>query len=159
MKLKHYILCLISISSICYGIYAFWSMVLNCQAPFYIECVGAKLDKHLEGIIIEMNILQTMHHQPFYWNKNTNLDCYRSNDIEKRNMEDIAPEEILVALHEVVKNNLSIEEDELLRYLARTFNFAKVGNQIDTILRYVIDMAVEQGKVKSENKRIKLGDK
>jgi hypothetical protein len=46
MKLKHYILCLISISSICYGIFAFWSMVLNCQAPFYIECVGAKLDKH-----------------------------------------------------------------------------------------------------------------
>ena len=46
MKLKHYILCLISISSICYGIFAFWSMVLNCQAPLYIECVGAKLNKH-----------------------------------------------------------------------------------------------------------------
>lgn len=46
MKLKYYILSLISIISICYGIFAFWFMVLNCQTPFYIECIGTKLDKH-----------------------------------------------------------------------------------------------------------------
>lgn len=120
---------------------------------------GARLDKHLEGIIKEMNIVQTIHHQPFYWSNNTTLDYYRSNDIEKRIMEDIAPEEVLVALQEVLTNNLSIEEAELLRYLARTFGFAKVGKQIDTILRYVIDRAVQQGKVKRENDRIKLADK
>ena len=120
---------------------------------------GARLDKHLEGIIKEMNIVQTTHHQPFYWSKNITLDYYRSNDIEKRNMEDIAPEEVLVALQEVIVNNLSIEEDELIRYLARTFGFAKVGKQIDTILRYVIDKAVQNGKVKKENNRIKLADK
>lgn len=120
---------------------------------------GARLDKHLEGIIKEMNIVQTIHHQPFYWSNNTTLDYYRSNDIEKRIMEDIAPEEVLVALQEVVTNNLSIEEAELLRYLARTFGFAKVGRQIDTILRYIIDRAVQQGKVKRENDRIKLADK
>jgi hypothetical protein len=60
---------------------------------------------------------------------------------------------------EVVTNNLSIEEAELLRYLARTFGFAKVGKQIDTILRYVIDTAEKQGIVKRENDRIKLADK
>lgn len=120
---------------------------------------GARLDKHLEGILKEMNIVQTTHHQPFYWNNNTTLDFYRSNDIEKRNMEDIAPEEVIVALEEVVTHNLSIEEDELLRYLARTFGFAKVGKQIDTLLRYTIDTAVKQDKVKRENDRIKLADK
>lgn len=46
MSLKNYILAIISISSICYGIYAFWSMVFNCQTPFYIECIGTKLDNH-----------------------------------------------------------------------------------------------------------------
>lgn len=117
---------------------------------------GARLDKHLEGIIKEMNVVETTHHQPFYWNNNTTLDYYRSNDIEKRNMEDIAPEELIVALEEVVTNNLSIEEDELLRYLARTFGFAKVGKQIDTLLRYTITTAVKQDKVKRENDRIKI---
>ena len=119
---------------------------------------GARLDKHLEEIIKEMNIVQTTHHQPFYWNANTALDFYRSNEIEKRNMEDIAPEEIIVALEEVVTDNLSIEEDELLRYLARSFGFAKVGKQIDTLLRYCIEIAVKQNKVKRENDRIKLAD-
>ena len=120
---------------------------------------GVRLEKHLEGIIKEMNIVQTIHHQPFYWNNNTSLKYYRSNDLEKRNMEDIAPEEVLVALQEVVGNNLSIEENELFRYLARTFGFAKVGKQIDMLLRNVIDTAVNQGKVKRENDRIKLADK
>jgi hypothetical protein len=120
---------------------------------------GARLDKHLEGIIKEMNLVQTTHHQPFYWSNNTTLDFYRSNDLEKRNMEDIAPEEVLVVLQDVLASNLSIEEDDLLRYLARTFGFAKVGKQIDTILRYIIDTAIQQGKVKRENERIKLADK
>ncbi|WP_016990976.1 DUF3320 domain-containing protein [Flavobacterium sp. ACAM 123] len=120
---------------------------------------GSRLDKHLEGIIKEINIVQTIHHQPFYWSNNTTLDYYRNNDIEKRNMEDIAPEEVLVALQEAVTNNLSIEEAELLRYLARTFGFAKVGKQIDTMLRYVIDTAVQHGNVKRENDRIKFADK
>ncbi len=120
---------------------------------------GARLDKLLEGVIKEMNVVESTHHQPFYWSNNTTLDYYRSNDIEKRNMEDIAPEEVIIALEEVVTNNLSIEEDELLRYLARTFGFAKVGKQIDTLLRYSIDIAVKHEKVKRENNRIKLADK
>ncbi|MCK9523173.1 MAG: DUF3320 domain-containing protein [Proteobacteria bacterium] len=122
--------------------------------------LGARLDKHLEVIIKEMNLVQSLHHQPFYWTaqSDTLLDNYRSNDIEKRNIEDIAPEEILVALQEVVENNLSVEEPELLRYLARTFGFAKLGKQIDAILRYVIEIAEKKNIVKKENGRIKLAD-
>lgn len=43
MKLKNYILFIISFISIGYGLYAFWSIVFNCQAPYYIECTGVKL--------------------------------------------------------------------------------------------------------------------
>jgi len=117
---------------------------------------GARLDKHLKGILKEMRISKTIHHQPFYWNNDTTLDFYRNNDIEKRNMEDIAPEELIIALEEVVTNNLSIDEDELLRYLARTFGFAKVGKQIDSVLRYTIDIAIKNGIVIREGNRIKL---
>lgn len=122
--------------------------------------VGAKLDKYLERIIAEMGLLQILHHQPFYQNTQTinELDFYRSNDIEKRSIEDIAPEEIIVALNEAITQFLSIEEDELIRYLARTFGFAKVGRQIDILLHYAIDLAIELGKVKKENGRIKIGD-
>jgi hypothetical protein len=133
-----------------------YKRVLNA---WNISRTGSRVSKYLEEVIQEMNLLQTTHHQPFYWNNTVSIDHYRSNDIEKRNMEDIAPEEVTVALQEVITNNLSIEEDELLRYLARTFKFAKVGKQIDVLLRYIITAAVQEGKVKRENNRIKLAKK
>ncbi|HLO43775.1 MAG TPA: DUF3320 domain-containing protein [Leadbetterella sp.] len=120
---------------------------------------GSRIDKYLEEILSELQLTETIHDQPFYWNGNTNIDFYRNNEVEKRNMEDIAPEEVIVALEEVVTNYLSIEEDELLRYLARTFSFAKVGRQIDHHLRYSIDMAIRQGKIRRDFNRIKLADK
>ncbi len=119
---------------------------------------GARLDKYLEEIIREMNLIQIIHHQPFYWSDTKKIEHYRSNDIEQHTIEDISPEEVLIALQEIVTNNLSIEETELIRYLARVFGFAKVGNQINTILRYVIDNAVKEGKVNRENDRIKLAN-
>ena len=121
-----------------------------------ISRAGAKLDSHLEGIIQEVNVKKVTHHQPFYWRMGSipKMDFYRDFSSEKRNMEDIAPEEILVALGEVVSHNLSIDEEELLRYLSRRFGFAKVGKQIDAILRYVVDLAIEQNIVKRESGRI-----
>ncbi len=117
---------------------------------------GAKLDMYLQEVMQEMNLLQTQHQQPFYWHDNIEIDYYRSNDIEKRNIEDIAPEEILVALEEAVRHNLSIEEGELLRYLARVFGFAKVGRQIENVLSTVVALAVSKQIIKRENGRIKL---
>ncbi|WP_153800460.1 DUF3320 domain-containing protein [Foetidibacter luteolus] len=120
---------------------------------------GARLDRHLEEIISEMPLHQTIHHQPFYWSAQSGpatLAHYRSNDTERRNIEDIAPEEIMVALLELVQHNLSIEEDELLRWLARSFSFAKVGKQIDVQLRYTIELAEKHGKVRREGGRVKL---
>ncbi len=75
--------------------------------------VGSRLDKHLEMIIGELDLKQVHHHQPFYWNTEIgtyNIDWYRSNDTEKRNIEDIAPEELKAAITEAVYQNLSIEK-------------------------------------------------
>jgi hypothetical protein len=120
---------------------------------------GSRLDKHLSGIIAEMGLLRTDHGQPFYWTgaiTPAKLDYYRANDIEKRSIEDIAPEELAVAIDEILFEHLSIEEEELLRYIARLFGFAKVGRQIDTTLRYVIDIMVQTGRLQRENGRVKV---
>ncbi len=116
---------------------------------------GARLDRHLEGILQEMKLHVVTHHQPFYCSQQEPIAVYRANDVEKRNIEDIAPEEILVAAEEVLRDHLSIEEDELLRYLARTFGFMKVGRQIHSLLSYALQRAVDQGKFIREDNRIK----
>lgn len=119
---------------------------------------GAKLDQHLEGIINELNLHKTVHHQPFFWNTDEFwIDFYRNNEgEEKRNMEDIAPEELKVAIMEAVEQYLSIETEELLRYIAKIFGFAKVGRQIDTLLRYAIDLLVKDGALRVDGGRVKV---
>ncbi|WP_114791846.1 DUF3320 domain-containing protein [Niabella yanshanensis] len=119
---------------------------------------GARLEAYLQELISEMAITATLHHQPFYWSHtDRTIDYYRDNSIEKRSIEDIAPEEIVVAIQEAVVHNLSIEEEELIRYLCRVFGFAKVGKQIDSLLRYAIDEAERGGVVKREGGRVKIG--
>ena len=124
-----------------------------------ISRVGTKLEAYLQEIITEMDLTTTRHHQPFYWTAPVaEMDHYRSNETEKRNIEDIAPEEIVVALEEVVAYNLSIDEEELVRYLCRSFGFSKVGKQIDSLLRYAIDMAEKEGKIIREDGRVKISE-
>lgn len=55
-------------------------------------------------------------------------DYYRSNDnVEKRDMQAIAPEKMALACYGSRVPQPSIEEEESLRYVARVFGFAKVG--------------------------------
>ena len=106
----------------------------------------------------ESGLPQTQHHQPFYWQAPSagQLHEYRQNDVEKRAIDDIAPEEILAALHDIMQHSLSLDEDELIRVLAKTFSFAKVGKQIDNQLRYALHMAEQNGNIQRENGRVQL---
>lgn len=123
-----------------------------------ISRAGARLDRFLEEVIAEMNITQSQHQQPFYFSSKNGLTLthYRSNETEKRKIEDIAPEEIMVALEEAVRNHLSIEEDELIKYLARIFDFGRVGRQVDSLIRYAIGLAVKEKRVVMEGSRVKI---
>lgn len=91
--------------------------------------------------------------QPLY-------DCksgdYRTNEVEKRDMEDIAPEEIMLAILETLNQHLSIEEGELLRYIAKVFGFAKVGKQIEFLLQYALSLLEKQGRLRKDGGRVFL---
>lgn len=124
-----------------------------------ISRIGSRLDRLLSGIISELEIHSTHYNQPFYWqekNQVQTLDYYRSNAIEKRTLEDVAPEEIWVAIQEVLEHNVSSDEDDLVRYLARLYGFTKTGRQIDSHLRLVIDAAITEKLLVRENERVRL---
>lgn len=124
-----------------------------------ISRIGSRLDRLLTDIMGEMEIHSTQYKQPFYWqdkNQVQILNYYRSNDIEKRAMEDVAPEEIWIAIREVLEHNISSDEDELVRYLARLYGFAKTGRQIDSHLRLVIDAGIKEGFLARENEKVRL---
>src|SRR5690606_1685770 len=125
-----------------------------------ISRAGARLDFYLDSIINDMGLRYADHHQRFYVSTDAGLTSlkmnhYRANDVVKRDMQDIAPEELVMAIIEAVHHNLSIEEEELLRYVARVFGFTKVGRQINELLSYALDMAEKAEKLVRENGRVK----
>ncbi len=52
-------------------------------------------------------------------------------DAEKRDAEDICPEEVANAIKQVAKEQISISKDELIRETAKMFGFARIGSNVE----------------------------
>lgn len=119
---------------------------------------SVKIERVLSEILLKVPSDITRHLQAFYWKQQSVVDInyYRSNTGVGRNADEIAPEEIIVAVQEAVEQNLSIAEDDLIRYLARQFDFPKLGKQIEYSMRYAITLAVKKQLVAKEDGRVKM---
>lgn len=121
---------------------------------------GGKLSGYLQQILNSIpNLHTTENYQKFYWSENQHpetVSVYRDNSLEKRPIEEIAPEEIAVAIMEVMHSSLSLDKDELVRSVSRIFGYSKVGAQIDSIVRYSIDKLITQNMIRGSEDRIVL---
>jgi hypothetical protein len=121
---------------------------------------GGKLNNYLLETLNSIPNLQTTEsYQKFYWNENLqpqHLDFYRDNSVEKRLIDEIAPEEISVAIMELMHSSLSLNKEELIRAVCKIFGFAKVGSQIETVVKFCVEELVGKGLVKEVDGRIVL---
>ena len=121
---------------------------------------GSKLTSYLKELVDELpQISAVSSYQTFYWNTeqlSLGMDYYRDNSIEKKIVDDIAPQEIKVAILEVMENNLSLVKEDLIRATAKVFGFAKVGSQIDQIISYGLNELEKEGRLKAVDGRVVL---
>lgn len=121
---------------------------------------GGKLNTYLlETLNSIPNIQTTESYQKFYWSENSqpqNLGFYRDNSAEKRLIDEIAPEEISVAVMEIMHLSLSLNKEELIRAVCKTFGFAKVGSQIETVVKFCVEELVGKGLLNEVEERIVL---
>lgn len=122
---------------------------------------GSKLNNYLTEIADSIpTITKTIAHQEFYWSetiKPENLQHYRDNSIEKRTIEDIAPEEINLVIMEIMNHNLSVNREDLVRLTSKSFGFLKVGAQIDTVIKFSINNLINKKKLTQIENRIAIG--
>lgn len=88
----------------------------------------------------------------FFWKKGQlpeNYSIYRVEDAEgnKRNMDDIPSEEIIVAIIEVLKEQISLSEMDLVHESSRKFGFTRLGSVIETSVKYAIEAGINKGKL------------
>lgn len=100
----------------------------------------------------------------FYWRSGQNPDKYegyRIDDAEsgKRSMDDIASQEIVNAVTEVLNEQISLSENDLIRETAKKFGYSRIGGVIECSVEYAVRTAISKGKlIKAENGNIALSE-
>lgn len=93
----------------------------------------------------------------FYWNKEQDPISYNVYRIySDREALDIAPEEVMVAVCEVLEQQGALPEEDLLRQTAKCFNFSRMGDNVMLSMLRGLEKALERDKAVRENGRIKL---
>lgn len=94
----------------------------------------------------------------FYWDKIRNPKAYRSYRIpttqeeDRRNLEDIAPQEIANAVCDILAEQIGMTQEDLIRETAKLFGFSRIGS----IMEQVILCGIQEAKIRGD---IVIGEK
>ncbi|MES2331853.1 MAG: DUF3320 domain-containing protein [Bacteroidota bacterium] len=121
---------------------------------------GARINGYFDFLFSELRINQLNHeNRIFLWKAGQHpLDSnfYRvpKNDIEKRDADDLPPEEIVNVVRKVLVEQISLSRADLIRETAKLFGFSKVGNNVEAAMNLGINLALKSGIAKDQNGRI-----
>lgn len=105
-----------------------------------INRVGTRIDNHLKSITKRLSIKETEQNgQLFYWKANQSphdLSFYRlPSNVLKRGAEDLPKEEVWIAIKEVLNNQISISEKELIKETAKLFGYSRTGKVVEQSMK------------------------
>jgi hypothetical protein len=127
-----------------------------------ISRLGVRLNDYLTTIYSRMGLKHTSQSGIyFYWNREQeplNYSKFRvpGDDDSKRNADDLAKEEIICGIKEVLTNQISLPENDLIREVAKIFGYARLGGNVEQAMKMGIDFALQKELVISKNERIVL---
>lgn len=114
---------------------------------------GSKVDSIFETAVsrIRKN-KRTEGDRIFYWKEGQYHDIcegYRVVDSNgnKRNMDDIPPQEVLCAIKEVLNEQISLSESDLVKDTAKKFGFSRTGSVIESAVKYAVAMGIKLNKI------------
>lgn len=134
----------ISHGLLCRRIIAIWGMAK----------VGSRIDSRIHEFTTRMKLETTKSGTiAYYWPEQTqskNYRYFRTHDNEKRDIEDIPPEEIKNAAFEILCNQISLPEGDLIREVAKIFGFRK-GAKVEMHIKKGIVSLLKGGLAKRYN--------
>lgn len=124
-----------------------------------ISRMGARIERTLNGILESMDVSVTEEEsRRFYWNYAQNFEDYNEFRIPaenaRRNIEDIAPQEIAAAAEYVLRTQFGMTMDALIREVALLFGFARCTAPMQQLIRKSIQLAVERGTIAQDEEKV-----
>lgn len=128
-----------------------------------VSRMGSRIEAFFNSLLREMKIKHTGSSKLFFWNDDQNPESYMvyrvsSDDTERREATDIPPEEISVAIKEILENQISMTREDLVKETARVFGYNRTGGNVESSMLWGINKAVSRGFVKIEGQRIRLSE-
>lgn len=121
---------------------------------------GARINNHFENLLSEMNVKKTQYGENMYlWKEDQHPSTYfiyrrAIADLEKRDADDLPPEEIANGVKEILKHQISLNHEDLIRETAKLFGFARIGGNVERAICGGIDLVLKDGLAKNQNGRV-----
>lgn len=123
------------------------------MASVGIARIGSRLDKRLSDLLKHVPCHTQKHgNETFYWPSAANPLTYRffrvpQSDAERRNAEDLPPEEVANAACFILENDLSMHQTDLLRETYKLFGFARGGSALEQAMNAGIRLALKDERI------------
>ena len=127
-----------------------------------ISRLGVRLNQYLDSIYSLLELEYTTQNETkFYWNKNQEpkkYDVYRvpGDDDARRDANDLAKEEVSCGIIEVLTNQISLPEEDLIRETAKVFGYARLGGNVQQAMKTGIEFALDKGLIINNDDRFIL---
>ena len=141
-------------------------MTIACEAPlslpmltkrvvqsYGITRAGSRIQGHLNMLLGNMNLRTTMQDGvAFYWKKDQNPESYvgfrvNADGENRRDIRDVPVQEIANGIYTVLYEQVSMEQEDLLRETANKLGYTRLGNNVLSALALGIRYAQEQGGI------------
>ncbi len=145
--------------------------ILNVEAPisrqllvrrllgnYGINRTGTRINAYLTQIFKEMNLVTSGDGDNMFFWKDENQLCNYSSFREacEREALDIAPEEVVQAVLQVLKEQFAIDEEGLVSETSHLFGYANVRENVQASMKRGINHALEKGLITRDGLKYKL---
>lgn len=122
-----------------------------------ISRIGKRIDSCFDSIFQRMKLTTTIDDgSQFIWRANQDPNRYMNYRVSNLAANDISPYEISVAVKEVLENQISMTREDLVREVAHTFGFTRLGTIVVPAMECGIKRAIIRKFAESEDGRVKL---
>lgn len=127
--------------------------------------MGARIDRRFEELLASLKFPRTKAgSRLFFWDVTQDPQGYDEvrvpgRDDYRRNLEEIAPEELAAAVRVVLEQQIGLSEEDLRREVTRLLGFARTTEAMLPALSAGLETAIQRGIAHREGDRIVLAEK
>lgn len=92
----------------------------------------------------------------FFWRDEQSPTEYMNYRVYMTTASDISPEEVSVAVKEVLESQFSLLREDLIRETAKLFGYSRLGTIVEASMQKGIDKTIQRGFAKEDRGRVSM---